>query len=170
MSATYNVNGQQMTEEEFRKWQQDNGFNFNFEGSGFHRRERQQWDGKMHLYQCYKNTQPNYWLEISLDDFKRDMNKVPKFKKKLFYVQKDGRDYIINESPVVAVFYNHIEDNFLYMKSGGLIEEKNCFKTEDEANEAIKKLEKEQEGIHILYDVNGDIIKTYKIEKTPNSH
>jgi hypothetical protein len=56
------------------------------------------------------------------------------------------------------------------MKNGGLIEEKNCFKTEDEAKEAIKKLEKEQEGIHILYDVNGNIIKTYKIEKTPNKN
>lgn len=166
MSATYNVNGQQMTEEEFRKWQQENGFNFGF-GGGFHRRQKQQWDGKMHLYQCYKNTQPNSWLEISSDDFKRDMDKLPKFKKKLYYVQKDGRDYIVIESPVVAVFYNHIEDIFLYMKEGGIIEEKNCFKTKEEALIAIHKLEKEKENIHTLYDASGNIIMTYKPE-TPN--
>lgn len=166
MSATYNVNGQQMTEEEFRKWQQENGFDFGF-GGGFHRRQKRQWDGKMHLYQCYKNTQLNSWLEISSDDFKRDMNKLPKFKKKLYYVQKDGRDYIVIESPVVAVFYNHIEDIFLYMKEGGIIEEKNCFKTEEDALTAIHKLEKEKENIHTLYDASGNIIMTYKPE-TPN--
>lgn len=166
MSATYNVNGQQMTEEEFRKWQQDNGFDFGFSG-GFHRRQKQQWDGKMHLYQCYKNTQLNSWLEISSDEFKRDMDKLPKFKKKLYYVQKDGRDYIVIESPVVAVFYNHIEDIFLYMKEGGIIEEKNCFKTEEEALKAIHKLEKEKENTHTLYDASGNIIMSYKPE-TPN--
>lgn len=32
MATTYNINGQQMTEEEFLKWQEENGFNFGFSG------------------------------------------------------------------------------------------------------------------------------------------
>lgn len=169
MSTIYNVNGQQMSEEEFRKWQQENGFDFGFDNEFNRRRQKQQWDGKMHLYQCYKDTQPNIWLEISSDEFKRDIGKLPKFKKKLYYVQKENRDYVIIESPVVAVFYNHFEDIFLYMKEGGLIEEKNCFKTNEEALNGIKKLEKEKENIHTLFDASGNIIMTYKPENPNNS-
>lgn len=161
MAATYNINGQQMTEEEFYKWQEENGFNFGFGG---HRRQQRRWDHKMHIYQCYKDTIPNSWLEISKEDLKRDIGKEPKFTKTLFYVQKDGRDYIIQESPVVAVFYNHMEDNFMYMKEGGLIKEGNCFKSYEKAREAIDNMELKNFNKHTLFDVNGSIIMQY----TPN--
>ena len=161
MATTYNINGQQMTEEEFQKWQEENGFNFGFGG---HRRQQRRWDHKMHIYQCYKDTIPNSWLEISKEDLKRDIGKEPKFTKTLFYVQKDGRDYIIQESPVVAVFYNHMEDNFMYMKEGGLIKEGNCFKSYEKAREAIDNMELKNFNKHTLFDVNGSIIMQY----TPN--
>jgi hypothetical protein len=166
MATTYNINGQQMTEEEFHKWQEENGFNFGFGG---HRRQQRRWDHKMHIYQCYKDTVPNSWLEITKEDLKRDIGKEPKFTKTLFYVQKNGRDYIIQESPVVAVFYNHMEDNFMYMKDGGLIKESNCFKTYERAREAIDNMEAKNYNKHTLFDVNGNVIMQYipNEEETP---
>lgn len=161
MAATYNVNGQEMTEEEFYKWQAENGFNFNFDGFGSNRRRQKRWDHKMHIYQCYKDTYPNSWLEISEEELKRDIDKTPKFKKKLYYVQKVDRDYIIQESPVVAVFYNHMEDCFLYMKEGGVIKENNCFGSFEKAREAIDKMENEKCALHTLYDENFNILMQY---------
>lgn len=161
MAATYNINGQQMTEEEFQKWQEENGFNFGF---GRYRKQRR-WDHKMHIYQCYKNTVPDNWLEISEEDIKRDVGKTPKFTKKLYYVQKNGQEYIIQESPVVAVFYDHMEDVFLYMKEGGIIEEKNCFSTFEKAMKAIREMEDKKSGTHTLYNIDGSIIKIYQPKK-----
>lgn len=159
MAATYNINGQQMTEEEFQKWQEENGFNFGF--GGHQRRHQRRWDHKMHIFQCYKDTHPNSWLEITEDELKRDIGKTPKFTKKLFYVQRVDRDYVIQESPVVAVFYNHMEDNFLYMKEGGLIAEKNCFKSFEDARKAIDEMENKKCGLHTLYDENLNVIMQY---------
>lgn len=165
MATTYNINGQQMTEEEFHKWQEENGFNFGFGG---YRRQQRRWDHKMHIYQCYKDTVPNSWLEISKEDLKRDVGKEPKFTKTLFYVQKDGRDYIIQESPVVAVFYNHFEDCFMYMKEGGIIKENNCFSSEKKAREAIMNMEEQKKDTHTLFDQNGNVLMTYKIGECPS--
>lgn len=167
MATTYNINGQQMTEEEFLKWQEENGFNFGF--SGEQKRQRR-WDHKMHIYQCYKDTYPNKWLEISEEELKKDIGKTPKFTKKLFYVQKIDREYIIQESPVVAVFYNHIEDVFLYMKEGGIIKENNCFSTEKKAREAIDNMEEKRKGLHTLYDINGNVLMTYTFDTCPSPH
>ena len=119
----------------------------------------------MHIYQCYKDTHPNSWLEISEEELKRDVNKTPKFTKKLFYVQRVDRDYIIQESPVVAVFYNHMEDEFFYMKEGGLIAEKNCFKSFEDARKAIIEMENKKCGLHTLYDENLNVIMQYMPEE-----
>lgn len=154
MNSYYNINGKQMSEEEFNHWQKENGFDF-----GFKKRNKNY--NKVHIYQCYKDTPPNRWNEITKEELKKDINNEPKFKKKLYYVQKNGRDYIIRESPVVVIFYNHIENTFLYMKEGGLIKEKNCFSSFEEAENAIKEMEKNKIGLHTLYDINGNILSSY---------
>ncbi len=165
---TYTVNGQQMSEEEFLKFQQESGFNFgNF---GNFNRQRKRWDHKPHLYQCYKDTPQGLWNEISLKEFKNDINKEPKFLKQLSYVQKQNDTYIIKEQPVVAIFYNHASEEFLYMNETGIIAEHNCFETYDEAFNAVKKLESKKETMHTLYDSNGNILMQFKPEDLDNSN
>lgn len=162
---TYNVNGHQMSEEEFREFQEQSGFNFNFSGFGFNQRSKR-WDHKPHLYQCYKNTHPGLWNEISLDELKKDINTSPKFLKTFSYVQSNAGEYIIKTQPVVVIFYNHQENDFLYMNESGIISEHNCFSSHNEALEAIKKLESKKENFHTLFDSNGNIIKQYLPEKS----
>ena len=156
MAATYTVNGQQMTEEEFLRFQEEMNMNF-----GHHFRKKRRWDHKPHIYQGYKDVQPGLWQEISKDDLKHDTNRTPNFLKEFFYVQSINREYIIESFPVVAVFYDHINDDFLYMKPNGLISEHNCFKTEDDALNAILALENKKEGHHKVLDALGNIILEY---------
>lgn len=155
MATRYNVNGQEMSEEEFQKFQEENGF-FNF---GFNQQKKRRWDHKPHLYQCYKNTVPDRWLEISLDDFEYDFHKKPKYLKHINYVQIINGQYNIIESPVVAIFYDHFNDVFLYMKADGLIKESNCFAADEEAFKAIQKLENKKSGKTLLFSANGEFIK-----------
>lgn len=161
MSATYTVNGQQMTEEEFMRFQEEMGMNF-----GNHFRKKKRWDHKPHIYQGYKDVEPGLWKEISKDELKNDVNKTPKYLKEFYFVQTSGRDYMIESTPVVAVFYDHINDDFLYMKSNGIISEHNCFKSEDDAMNAIIALENKKEGHHRLLDVHGNIIIEYDYNPT----
>lgn len=158
MASRYTVNGQEMSEEEFRAWQETSGFRF---GGGFNA-QRQKWDRKMHLYQCYKNTPQGLWNEIDIDEFKYDTNKVPNFTKKFFYINRDNRDYDIIEMPAAAIFYDHVNDKFLYMKIGGLIAEESCFATSEDALSAINKIEAERYNTHTLYDANGNVIMIWK--------
>lgn len=151
-----------MTEEEFRAWQQSTGFNFGSGfGGGFGARH-QKWDKRMHLYQCYKNTPQGLWNEIDIEEFKYDTNKSPKYLKKFFYIQQDNRDYEVIEQPSAAIFYDHVNDKFLYMKSGGLIAEESCFATVDDALSAIDKIEAERYNTHTLYDENKNVIMVWK--------
>jgi hypothetical protein len=171
MGARYNINGQEFTEEEFRKFQEENGF-FNF--GNFGQRRQKRWDHKLHLYQCYKNTVPDRWLEISLDDFEYDYHKKPKFLKNIYYVQTINNQYNIVESPVVAVFYDHFNDVFLYMKADGIIKESNCFSSDEDALKAVQQLENKKSGKTILFSANGEFIKecemstSYLVNKDDN--
>ena len=158
MAARYTVNGQEMSEEEFQRFQQENGF-WNF---GNHSRQRR-WDHKPHIYQGYKDVAPNRWQEISIDDLKHDVNKSPKFLKKIYYVQSINREYTINEFPVVCIFYDHVNDKFLYGKPNGLIEERNCFETKDEAYNAILELEDKKRGDHYLLGYSGEVLMKYTL-------
>ena len=155
MATRYTVNGQEMSEDEFQRFQQENGF------WNFGNRRQRRWDHKPHLYQCYKDTPPNRWNEISFDDFKKDFDKLPKFTKDIFYVQSVNKEYVIKYQPVVAIFYNHMQDIFLYMKADGLIEERNCFASEADAFAAIKRLENKKCGEHHLFSATGDHILSY---------
>lgn len=159
MATTYTVNGQEMTEEEFMKFQEEIGMNF-----GNHFRQKRRWDHKPHIYQGYKDVEPGLWQEISKDELKSDVNRTPKYLKEFYYVQQEGRDYIIQNFPVVIVFYDHIHDEFLYGKPNGLIAEGNCFKSEDEAMNAIMLLEDKKKGHHRLLDVHGNVILEYDYE------
>lgn len=161
MSARYTVNGQEMSEEEFRNF--TNGAN-PFGNSGFwnfQQKQQKRWDHKPHLYQCYKDTPQGLWNEISFDDFKNDIGKSPKFKKELYYVQSTNNGYIIQNQPVVAIFYDHVNEIFLYMKHDGVIKESNCFKTEDDALDAINKLEEKKCGEHKLFSADGQFITSF---------
>ena len=163
MAARYTVNGQEMSEEEFRNF--TNGANA-FGDSGFwnfqDRRNQRRWDHKPHLYQCYKDTPQGLWNEISFDDFKRDIDKQPKYKKEFWYVQSINGEYIIQSSPVVAIFYDHFKEIFLYMKADGVIAEHNCFKSEQDAMDAILNLENEKCGEHKLFSADGQLIMKWK--------
>ena len=159
MAVKYTVNGQEMSEEEFYRFQEENGF-YNFDN---YNHQRRRWDHKPHLFQCYKNTAPNLWNEISIDEFNYDIGKKPKFLKSLCYVQMSNKDYYIISSPVVAIFYNHVNDEFLYMREGGLIDESNCFKDYDTALNAIKELENKKYGEHKLFSATGDFIMDVQI-------
>ena len=156
MATRYTVNGQEMSEEEFQKFQNEYGF-YNFGN----RRQQKRWDHKPHLYQSYKDVAPNRWKEISIDEFKADIGKEPKYKKEFSYVQSINNEYIINTVPVVAIFYNHIDGNFHYMKSDGIISENNCFSSEKDAKAAILKLENKKCGEHKLFSASGELIKIF---------
>lgn len=160
MGARYTVNGQEMSEEEFQKFQQEHGFG-NSGFWNFKQRQQKRWDHKPHLYQCYKDTPQGLWNEISFDDFKYDTGKFPKFDKELYYVQSTNEGYMIRSQPVVAIFYDHINDIFLYMKDGGLIKEANCFDSDDSAIAAIKELEHKKCGEHKLFSADGSLLMTY---------
>lgn len=163
MAARYTVNGQEMSEEEFKKF--TNGAN-TFGNSGFwnfqNRQNQRRWDHKPHLYQCYKNTPNGLWNEISFNEFKKDINNYPKFLKDFWYVQMINNEYIIQQSPVVAIFYDHVKNIFLYMKYDGVIAEHNCFESSDDAMVAIRNLEKEKCGEHKLFSADGQLIMTWK--------
>lgn len=163
MATRYTVNGQEMSEEEFKNF--TNGANA-FGNSGFwnfqDRRNQRRWDHKPHLYQCYKNTPNGLWNEISFNEFKKDINNYPKFLKDFWYVQMINNEYIIQQSPVVAIFYDHVKNIFLYMKYDGVIAEHNCFESSDDAMAAIKDLEKEKCGEHKLFSTDGQLIMTWK--------
>lgn len=159
MATTYTVNGQQMTEEEFMRFQEE--MNMNFDS---HFKKKRRWDHKPHIYQGYKDVEPGLWKEISKDELKQDVNRTPKYLKEFYFVQISGRDYMIESAPVVAVFYDHINDDFLYMKSNGIISEHNCFGDESSAINAIIALEDKKKGHHRLLDVHGNIILEYDYE------
>lgn len=162
MAARYTVNGQEMSEEEFKNF--TNGANA-FGNSGFWNfgnRRQKRWDHKPHLYQCYKNTPNGLWNEISFTEFESDINKHPKYKNEFWYVQSVNGEYIIQSSPVVAIFYDHYKEIFLYMKSDGIIAEHNCFKSEQDAMDAILNLENEKCGEHKLFSTSGELIMSYK--------
>lgn len=161
MARRYTVNGQEMSEEEFRNF--TNGANA-FGDSGFwnfEQRKQKRWDHKPHLYQCYKDTAPNRWNEITFDEFKKDFNKSPKFTKEFAFVQMANNEYIIQSCPVVAIFYNHTDDTFHYMKPDGVISEHNCFNNYDEAYNAVIELENKKCGKHTLFSASNEIIKVF---------
>lgn len=99
---------------------------------------------KSHLYQGYKGCEPGKWMEIALDEFKRDIPEAgtPKFwNKPYFYVQQEAesRDYIINNEFGLLIFYDHMAKQFVYLRHDGrIIPEKNLFESEDDALAGIK--------------------------------
>lgn len=129
---------------------------------------------KSHAYQAYKNGSPISnnimawrWEEISIDELCADIPNAPKPKfwnQVYYYVQSesDSRDYLIKQEFPLLVFYNHIDNCFIYLRSDGkLMTEKNLFLTEDEALEAIKKKEEENAKTTTIQIVDSD----YNLDK-----
>ena len=113
-----------------------------FEGRGRQQRRRQKHELKTHFFQGYKDVFPGRWIEISKDELNKDAGKLPKgIDAPFFYVIKKNRNYYIDACYAAIIFYDHQNNDFIYMRSdGSLLSEKNIFKTPDEAYDRLMEM------------------------------
>lgn len=96
----------------------------------------------MKLYQCYTSNVLNDWKEISLSEFQKKFpNKEPKFKDKFYVLFDENRNYMYAEQIVSEVFYDHVNDVFVYIVPGGQFKENDLYETYEEILKYIKSFE-----------------------------
>lgn len=119
------------------------------------------------IWQCYNGTVPNVWLPILKDDLYAAIGKEPKYyNKPFYYVQADNEGYIIYGQLANLIFYDHINDIFLYArKDGKVVPEDKCIESEEDARRKIDDKFSANEG-KITYIIWPDGTKTeYKGEQ-----
>lgn len=91
------------------------------------------------IWQCYNGTVPNVWLPILKDDLRADIGKEPKFyNKSFYYVQADNGGFVIYNQPANLIFYDHVNDVFLYArKDGKIVPEDKCIESEEDARKKL---------------------------------
>lgn len=93
----------------------------------------------MRLFQCY-TTSLNDWREISLLDFlKKFPDKRPKYEKKFFWLNE--KTFEIYELYTTDVFYDHLNDKFVYISEIGKFEENSIYDSYESALNYLKSFE-----------------------------
>lgn len=93
----------------------------------------------MRLFQCY-STSLNNWKEISVNDFlKKFPNKQPKYEKTFFWVNEKTLE--IYELTTTDVFYDHLNDKFVYISEIGKFDEKSIYDSYENALQYLKSFE-----------------------------
>ena len=156
----FNINGERHTfetDEEFRNFTRSYGGD-PFAGFG---RGPRVWDGKSHIFQCYKKTIPNKWIPILSDELYKDTGVKPKYigQSPFTFEKTESGEYEIFQIPAVCIFWNHDTLEFMYAKNNGIVKEKDLYSTQDDAMNAIRDVERQECGKTRLYSQSGTFIK-----------
>lgn len=116
--------------------------------------------GAPHVKVFQRYEQPG-WKETTIEKIKADHGVEPKVRDgRFYYIEVDGRDYIVCNEPVRCIFFDHVARSFLYLKIGNIQISEDCvFATENDAIDEVHALERSKEGHVSVYDMAGCLLK-----------